>query len=90
MTAFSFLLFFVLTSLGFLWSRITDVPAVRNPKFWATIAVAGTFLLGSVWLIVTSVLRGSLEVWAAIGLIGLGIPIFGVIEVLRSRSKSLP
>ena len=90
MTAFSFLLFFVLTSLGFLWSRRTILPASRNPKYWATIAFATAFLLGSVWLIVTSVLRGSIEVQAALGLVGSGFPIFILLERLRSRGKLKP
>ena len=87
MTAFSFLLFYVLTALGFLWSRRTILPVARNQIYWATIVVAAAFLLGSVWLIATTILRGSIEVWAALGLVGSGIPIFGVIEALRGRSE---
>ncbi len=85
MTTFSFLLFFALTAFGFLWSRRRSQASARDRRFWVTTAVAVVFLLGTVWLILTTALRGSVETLAAVGLIGLGIPVFGVLHVLRSR-----
>ena len=85
MTAFSFLLFFALTAFGFLLSQRATPKSARDPRFWLTTAIAAVFLCGSVWLIVAITLRGSVEVLAAIGLVSFGLPIFGLIEVLRGR-----
>jgi basic amino acid/polyamine antiporter, APA family len=87
LTGFSYLLFFALTSFGFLWSRRAIPAFARDQRYWVTTAVAVVFLLGTVWLIVTTALRGSIETLVAVGLIGLGTPIFGMLQVLRSRAK---
>ena len=89
MTAFSFLLFYMLTAIGFLWSQRAIRTSVGATRFWMMIAAATIFLLGSLWLIITTILRGSIETWTAVGLVGLGMPIFSLLEALRRRSKAL-
>ena len=90
MTSFSFLLFFAFTSIGFLWWRRAIPASGRDKKFWVITVVAVSFLIGTAWLIVTTALRASVETLAAIGLIGLEIPIVGVLEVVRRGAKLPP
>jgi len=61
--------------------------AAREHAFWRTTSIAILFLLGAVTLIVTSIVRGTLEVLTAVALIGSGIPIFAARELLRSRGR---
>ena len=62
MTAFGFLVFFALTTIGFLWSQRAMPPAARERAFWSTTIIAMLFLVGTSSLIVASIARGSLEV----------------------------
>jgi basic amino acid/polyamine antiporter, APA family len=87
MTAFGFLVFFALTTVGFLWSQRVTPAAARDRAFWARMIIATLFLVGTITLIVASVARGSLEVLTGVALISAGIPIFAALELLRSRSR---
>lgn len=87
MTAFGFLVFFAVTTVGLLWSLRATPHAARDHAFWRTTSIAILFLLGGVTLIVTSIVRGTLEVLTAVALIGSGIPIFAARELLRSRGR---
>ena len=87
MTAFSFLLFYALTALGFLLNQRDLRSSDKLQRFSVTTIIAILFLLGSVWLIVTTVLRGSGETLAAIGLVGSGVPTYHAID--RKRRKKI-
>jgi APA family basic amino acid/polyamine antiporter len=87
MTAFAFLVFFALTTIGLLWSQRATPPAARGKAFWSTTIIATVFLLGTGALMVASIARGSLEVLTAVALIGSGIPIFAVLELRRSGGR---
>jgi APA family basic amino acid/polyamine antiporter len=85
MTTFSFLVFFALTTAGFLWSLWRQPASLRRPTPWQTTLIAGLFLVGTSTLVVNLLLQGSFEVLSAVVLIGLGIPVFGLITVWRRR-----
>jgi APA family basic amino acid/polyamine antiporter len=85
MTTFAYLVFFALTTTGFLWSRRGTPLDARGRAFWALTIVAMLFLLGTFSLTVASIARGSIEVLTAAALIGVGIPVFVVAERLRDR-----
>jgi amino acid transporter len=87
MTTFAFLVFFALTTVGFLWSRRGGPPHARNRAFWTTNIVATLFLLGTATLVVASIARGTLEVLTAVSLIGSGVPVFVAFEILRHRRR---
>jgi APA family basic amino acid/polyamine antiporter len=87
MTTFAFLVFFALTTIGFLWSRRGWPPHARNRAFWTTNIVATLFLLGTAALGVASIARGTLEVLTAVSLIGSGVPVFAAFEILRRRRR---
>jgi APA family basic amino acid/polyamine antiporter len=76
MTTFAYLVFYALTTTGFLWSCRATPSGARGRAFWSTTIVAALFLLGTSSLIVASIARGSIEVLTAVVLIGAGIPIF--------------
>lgn len=84
MTTFAYLVFFALTTTGFLINSRTTPSAARNRAFWTMAMVACLFLLGTTSLIVASIARGSVEVLTAAALIGTGIPIFAAAERLRA------
>jgi APA family basic amino acid/polyamine antiporter len=85
MTAFAFYVFFGLTTCGFLLS-MRD-PHARSGTRYALlwIAIAIVFLCGTIALLITSFLRGSVELLTASALIASGVPIYGLVEVLRCR-----
>ena len=87
MTIFGFLVFYALTTIGFLWSQRATPPPARGTAFRLTTIIAALFLLGTSALIVASITRGSFEVLTAVSLIGLGIPIFAVLELLRGKGR---
>jgi len=87
MTGFAFLVFFALTTIGLLRVQRATPPAARGKAFWSTTIIATLFLLGTSALVASSIVRGSLEVLTAVALIGSGIPIFGVLELLRRRGR---
>lgn len=85
MTTFAYLVFFALTTAGFLWSCRGTPSDARGKAFWATITVAMLFLFGTFSLTVASIVRGSIEVLTATALIGIGIPVFVAAEKLLDR-----
>jgi basic amino acid/polyamine antiporter, APA family len=85
MTTFAFLVFFALTTVGFLWSSRGQPRHARNRAFWGASVIAALFLLGTGALIAALIMRGTSEVLTAIALIGIGIPIYAVLEILRRR-----
>jgi basic amino acid/polyamine antiporter, APA family len=85
MTTFAYLVFFALTTAGFLWSCRETGSNARGKAFWAITIVAMLFLFGTSALIVASIARGSIEVLTATALISSGIPIFVAAEWLRGR-----
>ena len=87
MTTFGYLVFFALTTIGFLWSQRATPAAARSRAYWSATSVAVLFLLGTSTLVAASIARGSLEVLAAVALIGSGIPIFAVLDLLRSGGR---
>jgi basic amino acid/polyamine antiporter, APA family len=86
MSAFGYLLFYPLNALGLIWWRRTlggNVPdAFKAPR-----GVPQLFLLASVVLLVVLVVRGSVEVLAALALIGLGVPVYASIRARRARGS---
>jgi APA family basic amino acid/polyamine antiporter len=87
MTTFGYLVFFALTTIGFLWSQRATPAAARSQAYWSATSVAVLFLLGTSTLVAASIARGTFEVLTAVALIGSGIPIFAVLELLRSASR---
>ena len=85
MTAFAFLVFFALTTIGYLSSCRATPPGARDAKFWLANSVALLFLLGTSLLILASIARGSFEVLSAVALMSAGIPIFAASEFFRRR-----
>jgi APA family basic amino acid/polyamine antiporter len=87
MTAYSYLVFYALTTIGFLWSCRVTPRCEWGLRLGQIVVVAALFLLGALWLIVTSVLRGTAEVMLATGLVAMGMPVFVALRLLRSRAS---
>ena len=87
MTAYSYLLFYALTTIGFLWSRRATPRSEWDLRLGRIVMVAALFLFGALWLIVTSVLRGTAEVMLATGLVAMGMPVFVALRLLRSQAS---
>lgn len=85
MTAFAHLVFFALTTTGFLLSCRATPSVARGRTFWSMAIVALLFLLGTTSLIVASIARGSVEVLTASALIGIGVPIFAAADRASAR-----
>ena len=87
LNVFGALVFFALTTIGFLRSQRITPRAARSRAFWSTTSIATLFLLGTSTLIAASIARGTIEVLTAVALISAGIPIFAVLELLRCGSR---
>ena len=85
MTAFAFLVFFALTTIGYLLILRATPPGARDATFWFTSSVAVLFLLGTSLLILATIARGSFEVLTAVALLSAGIPMFAASEFFRRR-----
>jgi hypothetical protein len=85
MTAFGLLVFFAPTTIGLRCSRRATPRAARDRCYWSATLIGALFLLGAVTLIVASVARGTREVVTTVALIGLGIPVFHIVERACSR-----
>ena len=85
MTTFAYLVFYALTTVGFLWSCRRTSSNARGKSFWVAIIVANVFLFGTIALIAVSIARGSTEVLTATALICFGFPIVVAVEWLHSR-----
>lgn len=87
LTTFGYNVFYALTTMGLLWSQRLAPPASRGRGYWSTTIIAILFLSGTGALITASVARGSPEVMTAVVLIASGLPIFALIQWLRSRGS---
>jgi basic amino acid/polyamine antiporter, APA family len=87
MTTFAYLVFFALTTTGFLLSCRATPSVARGRAFWSMAIVALLFLLGTTSLIIASIARGSIEVLTATALIGAGIPVFAAVNRARVRLR---
>lgn len=79
MAAFGNVLFYALNAIGLLWWRR------REPKHDQHVSRLGrwipvVFLAGMLWLLVTLIVRGSVEVLAALALMAAGLPVFAYIR----------
>jgi basic amino acid/polyamine antiporter, APA family len=87
MSGFGHLLFYALNAFGLLWWRRDQVrrdrPARRR---W----VAVLFLAGTLWLLVTLVARGSVEILAALALLSVGVPVFALMRHRRAARALHP
>jgi APA family basic amino acid/polyamine antiporter len=89
MTTFAYLVFFALTTTGFLWSCRGTPSDARGRAFWAITIVAMLFLLGTLSLTFASIARGSIEVLTASALIGVGVPVFAAANRASARRLKL-
>lgn len=86
MSAFGYLLFYPVNALGLIWWR--RAPRENDPgAFKAPRGVPQLFLLATVVLLVVLVVRGSVEVLAALALMGLGVPVYVSIRARRARGS---
>src|SRR5258708_21400240 len=85
MATFGYILFFALNTVGLLWSRRRDPEA--GSFQWRRTWIPLVFLAGMLWLIVTLVARGSVEILPALALMGAGLPVFAY---MRSRRGARP
>jgi APA family basic amino acid/polyamine antiporter len=92
MATFGTLLFFGLNALGFLRWRYFGPARPARPaqgrQLPAVIPLA--FLFGILYLIVTLILRGSVEVIAALALLAMGVPVFLLTRFFRGPKASSP
>jgi basic amino acid/polyamine antiporter, APA family len=87
MATFGYILFFALNTVGLLWWRRRD-PAAGSFQ-WRRTWIPLVFLAGMLWLIVILVARGSIEIVAALALMGAGLPVFGYMRYRRSAAVSV-
>lgn len=83
MATFGNILFFALNAWGLIrWSSGKETSAGRRiPR-----CIPWVFLVGSVWLLVTVIARGSVEIVWALVLIGAGVPVYlGIRTARRAR-----
>jgi APA family basic amino acid/polyamine antiporter len=87
MSAFGYLLFYPVNALGLLlWRRRT--PQSNHPtSFKAPRGVPELFLLAAVALLIVLVVRASVEVVAALALMGLAVPVYALIRAHRTRGS---
>lgn len=87
MAVFGNLLFYALNAIGLLrWRNREpehDEQAIRRRR-WIPVA----FLAGILWLFVTLIVRGSVEIGAALGLMGLGLPVFAYMRYRRAATAN--
>jgi APA family basic amino acid/polyamine antiporter len=75
MTAFGTLLFYALNAFGLIWWRLRDPQAAGRAsgiRRW----LPPVFLAGTLWLLYALMLRGSLEISAALVLMACGLPVY--------------
>lgn len=87
MATFGNILFFALNAWGLIrWSSEREISARRGIRR----SIPWVFLLGSVWLLVTLIARGSVEIIWALALIGAGMPVYlGIRSARRGRCAGL-
>jgi APA family basic amino acid/polyamine antiporter len=87
MATFGYILFFALNTVGFLWWRRRDPEAGRF--HWRRTWIPVVFLAGMLWLIVTLVARGSVEIVAALVLMAAGLPVYAYMRDRRGKRLAL-
>jgi len=87
MAAFGAVLFYALNAMGLLWRQYRDRGGnganVPRRRTW----IALVFLAGMFWLLVTLVIRGSIEIVAALALMALGLPVFAIMRHRRAMLR---
>ena len=84
MAAFGNVLFYALNAVGLLWWRRREPEHGKHvhPRGrWIPVA----FLAGMLWLLITLIVRGSVEILAALALMGAGLPVFAYMRYRRGR-----
>lgn len=87
MAAFGNLFFYALNAAGLLWWRRRE-PQIDGRGQRRQTWIPVLFLAGMLWLIVTLIARGSLEIVAALALMGVGLPVFGYMRYRRAAAAS--
>jgi APA family basic amino acid/polyamine antiporter len=85
--AFGYILFYALNAAGLLWWRRRDLKSdgfPRRHRRWVPVL----FLGGTLWLIATLIVRGNVEILAALAVIGAGLPVFAYMRYRRDYSSS--
>jgi APA family basic amino acid/polyamine antiporter len=85
--AFGYILFYALNAAGLMWWRRKDPKGGGFPqryRMWVPLA----FLGGTLWLITTLIVRGNVEILAALTVIGAGLPVFAYMRYRRDSSLS--
>ena len=80
MATFGNLLFFALNAWGLIWWPVGKESSIRRG---IRRYLPWMFLLGSVWLLVTVIAHGSVEIFWALALIGSGLPVYLAIRSTR-------
>jgi len=83
MAAFGYVLFYALNAAGLLWWQY------REPRGYGQILggfrwIPLLFLVGMLWLFITLIMRGSIEIVTALVLMAAGLPVFGYLRYRRS------
>jgi basic amino acid/polyamine antiporter, APA family len=85
--AFGYILFYALNAAGLVWWRRRDSKGdgyAQRRRRWIPIV----FLAGMIWLIVTLIVRGNVEILAALAVIGAGLPVFAYMRYRRATASS--
>ena len=82
MAAFGYVLFYALNAAGLLWWR--RVGPERSQHVHRGRWIPAAFLAGMLWLSVTLVVRGSVEILGALALMGAGLPVFAYMRHRRA------
>ena len=87
MTAFGYVLFYALNAVGLLsWRRHPGGNGhIQRRRRWIPVV----FLAGMLWLIVTLIARGNVEILAALAVIGAGVPVFAYMRYRRASASSV-
>jgi len=86
MAAFGAVLFYALNAAGLLWWQFRDRGGMSAAVSLSGRWIALAFLVGMLWLLVTLVIRGSVEIVAALALMALGLPVFVIMRQRRAVS----
>jgi len=90
MAAVGVSLFSALSSLGLLLCRRRTALPSDSGVFRAPRGVAELFFVGSLAVMVSLIATASVEILSALALIGVGVPIYGVIRLRRARGSATP
>ena len=85
--AFGYILFYALNAAGLVWWRRRDPKGdgyAQRRRKWIPVA----FLGGMLWLIVTLIVRGNVEIVAALAIIGAGVLVFAYARYRRAAASN--